>query len=164
MIQLVTLMVMGGLQAPDSDLWVSYPGAGDDAPHVVLIAGDEEYRSEEALPQLGKILSVHHGVRCTVLFPIDPASGEICPTCLDNIPGLEALETADLMVIATRFRDLPDEQIEISPLKDSAYTNIVDIRVSALKSQLLRSWLKDVAFQNMEPVRLTLLVFQLLSG
>jgi len=112
MIELVTLMVMGGLSAPGPDLWVSYPGAGDDAPHVVLIAGDEEYRSEEALPQLGKILSVHHGVRCTVLFPVDPASGEIVPTCLDNIPGLEALETADLMVIATRFRDLPDEQMQ----------------------------------------------------
>jgi len=112
MIELVTLMVMGGLSAPGSDLWVSYPGAGDDAPHVVLIAGDEEYRSEEALPQLGKILSAHHGVRCTVLFPVDPASGEIVPTCLDNIPGLEALETADLMVIATRFRDLPDEQMQ----------------------------------------------------
>ena len=94
MVDLVTLMVMGGLSVPAPDLWVSYPGAEEDAPHVVLIAGDEEYRSEEALPQLGKILSVHHGIRCTVLFPIDPASGEIVPTCLDNIPGLEALETA----------------------------------------------------------------------
>ena len=112
MMDLLTLMIAGVLTPSDTDLWVSYPGAGDDAPHVVLIAGDEEYRSEEALPQLGKILSVHHGVRCTVLFPIDPQSGEIVPTCLDNIPGLEALETADLMVIATRFRDLPDEQMQ----------------------------------------------------
>ena len=30
----------------------------------------------------------------------------------NNIPGLEALEHADLMIIFTRFRDLPDEQMK----------------------------------------------------
>ncbi len=39
---------------------------------MVLIAGDEEYRSEEALPQLGKILARHHGFDAVVLFPINP--------------------------------------------------------------------------------------------
>lgn len=99
--------------AQESSSFVVYPGGeGPGAgKHVVLISGDEEYRSEEALPQLGKILSVHHGFRCTVLFAIDPKSGEISPETGDNIPGLEALETADLMVIATRFRNLPDEQM-----------------------------------------------------
>ena len=89
---------------------------GDDGPgrgkHVVLISGDEEYRSEEALPQLGKILFVRHGFDCTVLFAIDPDTGEINPSHVGNIPGLEALVSADLMVIATRFRDLPDEQMK----------------------------------------------------
>jgi type 1 glutamine amidotransferase len=79
---------------------------------VVLISGDEEYRSEEALPQLGKILATRHGFDCTVLFAIDPATGEVNPANVENIPGLEALASADLMVIATRFRDLPDEQMK----------------------------------------------------
>src|SRR4029079_12845791 len=34
------------------------------------------------------------------------------PNRNDNIPGLEALQTADLMVIFTRFRNLPDEQLK----------------------------------------------------
>ena len=85
------------------------PGKGK---HIVLISGDEEYRSEEALPQLAKILSKHHGFKCTVLFAINPADGTINPDRNDNIPGLEALQTADLMVIATRFRNLPDEQMK----------------------------------------------------
>jgi len=95
------------------ELWVEYPGGeGPGAgKHIVLVSGDEEYRSEEALPQLGKILSVRHGFRCTVLFPIDPATGEINPDVNNNIPGLEALDEADLMIIATRFRNLPDEQM-----------------------------------------------------
>lgn len=85
------------------------PGKGK---KVVLISGDEEYRSEEALTQLAKILAKHHGFTCTVLYAIDPASGVIDPNKGDNIPGLEALRKADLMVIATRFRNLPDEQMK----------------------------------------------------
>jgi hypothetical protein len=85
------------------------PGKGK---HVVLISGDEEYRSEEALTQLARILSKHHGFKTTVLYAIDPKDGTINPNVNNNIPGTEALATADLMVIATRFRDLPDEQMK----------------------------------------------------
>lgn len=84
------------------------PGAGK---RIVLVSGDEEYRSEEALPQLAKILSQRHGFHCTVLFAIDPESGEIDPENVSNIPGLESLQSADLMIIATRFRNLADEQM-----------------------------------------------------
>lgn len=101
--------------AADEAQWVVYEGAGDGpgkGKHIVLISGDEEYRSEEALPQLGKILARHHGFKCTVLFAIDPETGEINPEVNNNIPGLEALKTADLMIIATRFRNLPDDQMQ----------------------------------------------------
>src|SRR5207244_5475542 len=107
----VLLLLSTSAQA--ADRWVVY--SGGDGPgkgkHVVLVSGDEEYRSEEALPQLGKILAKHHGFRCTVLFAIDPKTGEINPN-ISNIPGLEALKSADLMIIATRFRHLPDEQMQ----------------------------------------------------
>ena len=83
------------------------PGKGK---HIVLVSGDEEYRSEEALPQLGKILARRHGFKCTVLFAIGD-DGTINPNA-SNIPGLEALRTADVMVIFTRFRDLPDDQMQ----------------------------------------------------
>jgi lysophospholipase L1-like esterase len=97
----------------NADPWVVFeggsgPGAGK---HIVFVTGDEEYRSEECMPQLAKILAIRHGFRCTVLFSIDPDSGAIDPTRNDNIPGLQALDRADLMVIFTRFRDLPDEQM-----------------------------------------------------
>lgn len=79
--------------------------------NIVLISGDEEYRSEETLPELAKILSAFHGFRCTILFAIDKKDGSINPAQLDNIPGLQALDSADLMVILTRFRNLPDDQM-----------------------------------------------------
>lgn len=93
--------------------WVNYQGDKNAGKKIVLVSGDEEYRSEEALPQLAKILSTHHGFDCTVLFAQDPAApGIIDPNYGGNIPGMEALEDADLMVIFTRFRALPDEQMQ----------------------------------------------------
>ncbi|PXA05215.1 hypothetical protein DDZ13_04440 [Coraliomargarita sinensis] len=85
------------------------PGKGK---HIVLISGDEEYRSEEACPMLAKILSVHHGFETTVLFAINPETGVINPQIQSNIPGLESLKTADLVILDTRFRKLPDDQLK----------------------------------------------------
>lgn len=92
--------------------WLIFEGKAN-MPKVVLVSGDEEYRSEEALPQLAKILSTHHGFNCTVLFAQDPAHpGIIDPNYKHNIPGLDQLASADLMVIFTRFRALPDDQMK----------------------------------------------------
>src|SRR5437016_855573 len=96
------------------DAWLTIPGA--DGPgkgkHIVLVSGDEEYRSEETLPALARILAQRHGFDCTVLFAIDSKDGTINPNQRDNIPGLQALEHADLVVLFTRMRDLPDEQMK----------------------------------------------------
>ncbi len=94
--------------------WITYegkdgPGRGK---HIVFISGDEEYRLEEALPMLAKILAVRHGFKCTVLFAINPADGTITPTVLTNIPGMQALDSADLCFMSVRFRELPDEQMK----------------------------------------------------
>lgn len=94
--------------------WVVY--AGGDGPgqgkNIVFVTGDEEYRSEESMPMLARILATRHGFRCTVLFAINKETGQIDPITVDNIPGLQNLEDADLMVLFTRFRELPDEQMK----------------------------------------------------
>lgn len=78
---------------------------------IVLVAGDEEYRTEETCPMLAKILSQKHGFDCTVLFSINPDGGYIDPNFQKNIPGTEALASADLLIIGSRFRQLPDDQL-----------------------------------------------------
>ncbi|MFV0445596.1 MAG: ThuA domain-containing protein [Planctomycetaceae bacterium] len=100
--------------AAAADPWVVYqgtagPGVGK---HIVLMSGDEEYRSEETLPALGQILARHHGFRCTVLFAINPETGVIDPNYGRNIPGIQALASADLVILCLRFRDLPDDQMQ----------------------------------------------------
>src|SRR5690349_24984442 len=76
------------------------PGAGK---HIVFLAGDHEYRSEEALPALARILARHYGFKCSVFFTTDPNTGFIEPGS-SNISGLDALRTADLMVVFLRFQ------------------------------------------------------------
>jgi hypothetical protein len=113
--KLVTLlMTMFGIAVAASAAGVVYegkdgPGKGK---HIVLLSGDEEYRSEEVVTHLGRILAVHHGFKCTVLYSINPESKEIDPTTKNNIPGIEALDTADMCVMFLRFRELPDEQMK----------------------------------------------------
>jgi len=93
--------------------WLTFEGTEENGQHIVLVSGDEEYRSEEALPQLAKILSNHHGFKCTVLFAQDPEKpGIVNANYVKNIPGLEVLDNADMMIIFTRFRALPDDQMQ----------------------------------------------------
>ena len=105
------LAIPASLRAKD---WVEYqgskgPGKGK---HIVFLSGDEEYRSEEGLPMLAKLLATRHGFKCTVVFSVNPADGTIDPNNHNNIPGIEALDTADLCVMLWRFRELPDDKMK----------------------------------------------------
>ena len=83
-------------------------GAGK---HLVFLANDHEYRSEQSCPLMAKILAMHHGFRCTVLFGVDE-NGHIKAGDA-AVPGMEALKDADLLVFFTRFMKLPDEQVDL---------------------------------------------------
>jgi uncharacterized protein len=77
----------------------------DAKPHVVFVTGDDEYRSEITMPMIAAILETRHGLRTSVARAVPR------PQTKDNIEGLEALDSADLMVMYTRFRALPDDQL-----------------------------------------------------
>lgn len=119
---LACAMVLGSLSSAnralcDDRLWLDLPSPGNTSlpghgKKVVLISGDEEYRSEEALPMLAKILSEQHGFHCTVHFAIHPETKTVDPNYSSNIPGLENLDDADFMVMFLRFRDLPEDQMK----------------------------------------------------
>jgi hypothetical protein len=112
-ITLLAVLCIMGLNI-HAQQWLTYEGSKGKGKgkHIVLVSGDEEYRSEESMPMLAKILAERHGFKCTVLFAIDPSTGNINPYVNDNIPGLEILQTADLLLINTRWRKLPDAQMK----------------------------------------------------
>jgi uncharacterized protein len=83
----------------------------DEAPiHIVFVTGDEEYRSEETMPMLARILADRYGFEVSVRYAL--TDGIIDPNRTDNIEGLDVLENADMMVMNTRFRNLPDDQLQ----------------------------------------------------
>ena len=106
--------------------WLTYkgeegPGKGK---HIVLISADQEYRSEQSMPMLAKILSKRHGFDCTVLFgvndkgqvdptmPVYPKRGEEDSFKSHSITGLQHLQKADLVIFFLRLLTLPTEQKE----------------------------------------------------
>jgi hypothetical protein len=104
---LIASLTLVSVPADTSVSYPAKPGAGK-GKHVVLLSGDEEYRSEEALPMLGKILSQRHGFKCTVLFSVDP-DGTINPKATKSLSDPATLDTADAIVMSLRFRAWPDE-------------------------------------------------------
>lgn len=138
--RLISLFVLLSASLVAADPFLLFPPQGKaKGRNIVLISGDEEYRSEESLPQLAKILSARHGFRCTVLFAIDKKDGTINPAEVSNIPGLEALDSADLLILLTRFRDLPDDQMKHLAAYIESGKPIVGIRTATHAFQLKTS-------------------------
>jgi type 1 glutamine amidotransferase len=111
---------------------VRYEGTGK---HIVLIAGDEEYRSEDCLPMLGKILSRHHGFNCTVLFSVSK-DGVIDPNAGSSLTHPEALDSADAIVMLIRFRKWPDETMAKFDAAMKRGVPVIGLRTSTHAFQL----------------------------
>ena len=118
-------LTSGALHAEDSPQWLTYPGGEGPGKgkKIVLIAADQEYRSEQSMPMMAKILSKHHGFDCTVLFAVNE-KGEVDPTMPvypekgkefkeHHIPGLENLASADLVIFFARLLTLPMSEREM---------------------------------------------------
>lgn len=105
---LALMLNLGVIDAAENGLMIEGKEGIGKGQHIVFVTGEEYYRSEEGMSMFAKILSQHHGYKCTVLFAMDPATGFINANKANNIPGLEALKSADLMVVFARFRELPD--------------------------------------------------------
>jgi hypothetical protein len=112
---------------PENPQWLTY--AGGEGPgkgkHIVLIAADQEYRSEQSMPMLAKILSTRHGFDCTVLYalsdqglvdptmPVYPEKGKEKEFKTHHIAGLEHLASADQVIFFCRLLTLPMSEREL---------------------------------------------------
>lgn len=105
---LATLPLGSCLAAED---YLTYAPSGPSTnKHVVLLAGDEEYRSEEAMPMLARLLTERHGFKTTVLFSVG-ADGGVDPTAGGSLTHPEALDSADAIVMLIRFRKWNEETL-----------------------------------------------------
>jgi hypothetical protein len=106
-------LMMGVAMGAGAQSSVVYEGEGGvgAGKHIVFIASDHEYRGEESLPALARILAKHYGFKCTVVFGLNTEDESILPGSSD-IRGLDVLRDADLMVIFLRFINMPDDEMQ----------------------------------------------------
>ncbi|MGA2035423.1 MAG: ThuA domain-containing protein [Thermoguttaceae bacterium] len=69
--------------------------------HLVFVIDEDEYHADRTLPAFARQLTAECGCRCTIL-----QGGK------GGISGLDALTTADLMVLFARRKPLPREQLQ----------------------------------------------------
>jgi azurin/glucose/arabinose dehydrogenase/type 1 glutamine amidotransferase len=108
---LAACSAMAGRTEAGAGSVVYMPAGTPNGKQIVFLSGDEEYRSEEGLPMLAKILSQRHEFKCTVLFSVDPY-GNIDPNNPHSLPGAQALDSADEIIMLVRFRAWPDDQMK----------------------------------------------------
>jgi type 1 glutamine amidotransferase len=78
---------------------------------IALVIGEPEYSSHLSMPRIAEELTRRHGYKVTLcVTSIVPDEHDFA---LSEFSHLEALADADLMVIYTRFRVLPDRQMDM---------------------------------------------------
>ena len=116
----------------DKGTYLEFPGDANKPgknKHIVLLSGDEEYRSEEAMPMLAQILSAQ-GFKCTVLFSLDKNNKFVDPTNQESLTNSVALDSADAIVMGLRFRKYGEKDMEKFVAAFQRGTPIVALRTS----------------------------------
>lgn len=98
---------------------------------VCLVAGSTEYEPNVSLAKLQKHLEANHGVKCTRAF--------IKGKDVGNLPGLENLDTCDVMVLFTRRLTISGEQLQRVKKYCQSGKPIVGIRTA---SHAFQNWLE----------------------
>lgn len=106
------------------------PFAGDVRPHIVFVMADDEYQSAQTLPAFARE-NLEKDFRCTFCF----AKGND-PANRNDVPGLEALYDADLLVFSMRRRALPVTQMDFLERYLRAGKPLVALRVCIVPFQV----------------------------
>src|SRR6185295_6717055 len=102
-------------------------------PTIVLISGEFEYYSAETLPVFKKYLESNYPLQCVYL---QRKGGE-----KDNdIPGLEALDKADLVVIFIRRMTLPEDQLNRIKSFVNSGKPVIGIRTASHAFENWKEW------------------------
>ena len=121
------------------------PHAGNTRPHIVFVAAEKEYESYKTLPAFAKKY-LEKDFRCTYLNATGPeqTGGK------DNVPGLEALYDADLLVLAARRRTFPVVQMDHLEKYIRSGMPLVVLRTSGAAFQMPQAPLGHVVWDRFD--------------
>lgn len=95
----------------------------DRRPNVVMLIGEDEYETADTLPAFAEAELEKRGLRVTAVHAN--------PRDLNDFPGIEALKTADLMLVSVRRRTPPAAQLELVRQFVAAGKPVVGIRTAS---------------------------------
>ncbi|MFN0054964.1 MAG: ThuA domain-containing protein [Planctomycetales bacterium] len=94
----------------------------DQRPHVVFVVAEDEYKTEVSLPEFA---ARHLGKEFRTTFVFGSETERF------NIPGLDVLEQADVMVVSVRRRPLPAAQLDLVRRFVASGKPVVGIRTAS---------------------------------
>lgn len=94
-----------------------------DKPHIVFVIGEDEYKTWETLPKFAAEQLVPRGLRCTIVHA-DAMDG-------NNFRGVEALKSADLLIVSVRRRSPEEKQLALIREFVAAGKPVVGIRTAS---------------------------------
>ncbi len=97
-------------------------------PTVVLVSGEDEYHSAKTLPAFAKFLETNDALKTVYLERQKP----------DSIPGLDALDRADLLIVFARRMTLPEDQLKKFQKYFNSGKPVVGLRTA---SHAFQNWL-----------------------
>ncbi len=94
----------------------------DKRPHLVIISAEDEYRTEVTLPEFA---AKHLGRDFKVSFVFETPSKKY------DLPGIEVVNDADVLLISARRRPIPKEQLDVIRKYVASGKPVVGIRTAS---------------------------------
>jgi type 1 glutamine amidotransferase len=91
-------------------------------PHIVMLIAEREYQTEETLPAFAKRF-LNDDYRTTFVFA-DPDDH-------NRLVGIEAVDSADLLIVSMRRRTLPGDQLDVVRRYVAASKPVIGIRTAS---------------------------------
>jgi len=107
-------------------------------PQIVLISGEYEYSSSNSLPAFKQLLETNYQFHCTYL--------QWAST--NDIPGIEALDRADLAILFMRRTTLPQEQLAHVKKFVAAGKPVIGLRTASHAFENWKEWDHEVLGGN----------------
>lgn len=121
----VILSTAGELHAADAPK----PAASAEPLRVLILSGSDTYNSETSLPPFQEFLEKNYNIRCT----------RIVKKAVDDLPGLEALDDCDVVLVFIKRMKLAGNQLERFKKYATAGKPIVGVRTA---SHAVQTWLE----------------------
>lgn len=122
-----------------SPVWTAIWAA--EKPKIVFISGEYEYHSRETLPVFAAELQKNFAVETIVLKRPDDQK-------LETIPGLDALESADLAIFFIRRMTLPEEELNRIRKYVNSGKPLIGLRTASHSFQNWKEFDRDVLGGN----------------